>query len=167
MNRLVIPVFALVVGLCGILWAVYVPENAVEACPWLAKNDAWLSLPSLSSMARALGIRLTSAPSGERDPETGLLIFTTEELARHDGSDPSKPLLLAVKGYVFDVTAKGSDYYGKGRVRLSLNPSLSRPAPVARGVAPAGIQLLRGQGLDARADPRQPRPQGRLVLGHL
>lgn len=37
--------------------------------------------------------------------------MTLEELASHDGSDPSKPLYLAVKGTVFDVS-KGSQFYG-------------------------------------------------------
>ncbi|XP_013383370.1 neudesin [Lingula anatina] len=42
-----------------------------------------------------------------------LKIFTGEELKRFDGSDPSLPIYMAVKGVVFDVTT-GSDFYGKG-----------------------------------------------------
>lgn len=113
----VIPVLALLVGLCGILAALFLPleQGLTEACPWLAQNQPWL--PSLSSMARALGISLVSAPTaGARDPESGLLFFTVDELAKYDGSTSGLPILLAVKGFVFDVTAKGSDYYGKGRV---------------------------------------------------
>lgn len=117
----VLPVVALVVGLCGILFATYFPleQGLTEACPWLAQNQPWL--PSFESVARALGVRLTSAPTaGSRDPDSGLLYFTVEELAKYDGSTPGLPILLAVKGFVFDVTAKGSDYYGAGRVGATL-----------------------------------------------
>lgn len=37
--------------------------------------------------------------------------MTLEQLAQHDGSDPSKPLYLAIKGMVFDIT-KGKQFYG-------------------------------------------------------
>ena len=30
--------------------------------------------------------------------------LTLKELAQHDGSDPEKPLLLAIRGTVFDIT---------------------------------------------------------------
>ncbi|ODN77857.1 hypothetical protein L202_04971 [Cryptococcus amylolentus CBS 6039] len=40
--------------------------------------------------------------------------ITLAELAKHDGSDPSKPIYLAIKGKVFDVTAK-REMYGPGR----------------------------------------------------
>ncbi|KAG9296938.1 hypothetical protein G9A89_006893 [Geosiphon pyriformis] len=40
-------------------------------------------------------------------------IFTLEELAKHDGTDPHLPIYLAINGEVFDVTAGGS-HYGKG-----------------------------------------------------
>ncbi|KAF9031593.1 progesterone binding protein, partial [Panaeolus papilionaceus] len=39
--------------------------------------------------------------------------FTTAELASYDGKDPSKPILLAVKGTIFDVTHK-AQVYGPG-----------------------------------------------------
>ncbi|TRM66919.1 cytochrome b5 [Schizophyllum amplum] len=40
--------------------------------------------------------------------------FTLEELKAFDGSDPSKPIYLSIKGTVFDVSAK-RDVYGPGR----------------------------------------------------
>ena len=112
-----LPVLALVFGLTGILCAFFFPlEQLSASCPWLAQNSLW-SVPSLVGIARALGLQVSSPPiAGARDPETGLLIFTVEELAKHDGSDESLPILLAVKGFVYDVTAKGSDFYGKGKV---------------------------------------------------
>jgi predicted heme/steroid binding protein len=37
--------------------------------------------------------------------------YTLEELAEHDGRDPSKPMLLAIRGVVYNITA-GKDFYG-------------------------------------------------------
>ncbi|PNH01581.1 putative steroid-binding protein 3, partial [Tetrabaena socialis] len=37
--------------------------------------------------------------------------LTAAELALHDGSDPALPLLLSIKGTVYDIT-KGKEYYG-------------------------------------------------------
>ncbi|KAJ1958563.1 hypothetical protein GGI12_004699 [Dipsacomyces acuminosporus] len=39
--------------------------------------------------------------------------FTQQELAQYDGSDPTKPLLLAIEGDVYDVTS-GWAFYGPG-----------------------------------------------------
>ncbi|KAF9131064.1 hypothetical protein BGW39_002325 [Mortierella sp. 14UC] len=41
------------------------------------------------------------------------MVFTQRELAKYDGSDPTKNIYLAIKGEVFDVTA-GRPYYSKG-----------------------------------------------------
>ncbi|KAI9329616.1 cytochrome b5-like heme/steroid binding domain-containing protein, partial [Obelidium mucronatum] len=38
--------------------------------------------------------------------------LTTAELKQYDGSDPSKPIYLAINGKVYDVSA-GEKYYGK------------------------------------------------------
>ncbi|RXW24343.1 hypothetical protein EST38_g1541 [Candolleomyces aberdarensis] len=40
--------------------------------------------------------------------------YTPEQLAEYDGRDSSKPILVAIKGDIFDVTRKG-DVYGPGR----------------------------------------------------
>ena len=40
--------------------------------------------------------------------------FTIEELSQYDGSDPEKPIYLAVKGRVYDVSSKPSAYGKKG-----------------------------------------------------
>ncbi|KAF8965609.1 cytochrome b5, partial [Flammula alnicola] len=40
--------------------------------------------------------------------------FTTEELKQYDGTDPTKPILVAIKGTIFDVTTK-AEVYGPGR----------------------------------------------------
>lgn len=39
--------------------------------------------------------------------------LSPEELAKFDGSDSSKPILLAIKGDIFDVT-RAKDFYGPG-----------------------------------------------------
>ena len=41
------------------------------------------------------------------------MAFTLEQLKQYDGSDPPKPIYVAVKGRVFDVTA-GKSFYGPG-----------------------------------------------------
>mmetsp|Transcript_45582 Transcript_45582/g.110928 ORF Transcript_45582/g.110928 Transcript_45582/m.110928 type:complete len:245 (-) Transcript_45582:234-968(-) len=53
---------------------------------------------------------------GGRDGLEGVpdRLFTLEELRRYDGTDPSLPIMLAVKGVVFNVTA-GAKFYGKGK----------------------------------------------------
>jgi membrane-associated progesterone receptor component len=62
------------------------------------------------------GGRRTTAEEDEEEtfPEpmpTGDLRRT--ELKKYDGSDETKPILLAAKGIIFDVT-RGRDFYGKG-----------------------------------------------------
>jgi len=46
-------------------------------------------------------------------PEAEARDYTLAELAQYDGSDPSKPLLLAIRGQVYDV-GRGRDFYGPG-----------------------------------------------------
>ncbi|KAL3500279.1 hypothetical protein ACH5RR_039372 [Cinchona calisaya] len=41
------------------------------------------------------------------------MAFTLQQLKQYDGSDPSKPIYVAVKGRVFDVAA-GRSFYGPG-----------------------------------------------------
>lgn len=37
--------------------------------------------------------------------------FTKDELSKHDGSDPSLPMLLSIRGVVYDIST-GKQYYG-------------------------------------------------------
>jgi predicted heme/steroid binding protein len=46
-------------------------------------------------------------------PSPGLARYTPQELARHDGSDPDLPVLVAYEGRVYDVT--GSYPWARGR----------------------------------------------------
>lgn len=41
------------------------------------------------------------------------MAYTLSQLKQYDGSDPSKPIYVAVKGRIFDVTA-GKSFYGPG-----------------------------------------------------
>ncbi|RKP03952.1 hypothetical protein CXG81DRAFT_113, partial [Caulochytrium protostelioides] len=41
------------------------------------------------------------------------LVLTPEQLAQYDGTDPAKPIYLAVGGAVYDVT-EGRRFYGPG-----------------------------------------------------
>lgn len=52
--------------------------------------------------------------TSEEQKEASLRTFTPEEIAEYDGSNPDKPIYMAVKGVVFDVTS-GKDFYGKGK----------------------------------------------------
>jgi hypothetical protein len=52
--------------------------------------------------ACAAGVLLQLVP--ERD-------FTPEQLAQHDGSNPSLPMLISIRGVVFDVST-GKQFYG-------------------------------------------------------
>ncbi|CAK9141331.1 unnamed protein product [Ilex paraguariensis] len=40
--------------------------------------------------------------------------LTLQQLKQYDGTDPSKPLYVAVKGRIFDVT-EGMSFYGPGK----------------------------------------------------
>jgi membrane-associated progesterone receptor component len=46
-------------------------------------------------------------------PEAEDRDYSLAEIAAFDGSDPAKPLLIAIKDYVYDVT-RGRDFYGPG-----------------------------------------------------
>ena len=46
-------------------------------------------------------------------PEAEARDYTLGELARYDGSDRGQPLLLAIRGHVYDV-GRGRDFYGPG-----------------------------------------------------
>ena len=46
-------------------------------------------------------------------PEAEVRDYTLAELRQYDGSDPGKPLLLAIRGQVYDV-GRGRDFYGPG-----------------------------------------------------
>ncbi len=46
-------------------------------------------------------------------PEAEARDYGLAELAQYDGSNPAKPLLLAIRGQVYDV-GRGRDFYGPG-----------------------------------------------------
>jgi len=46
-------------------------------------------------------------------PEADERDYSSEELAAYDGSDPGKPLLIAIRGQVYDLR-HGRDFYGPG-----------------------------------------------------
>ena len=61
-------------------------------------------------VARWLGRK--AAPAAPL-PEAEERDYSLVELRSYDGSDPSKPLLIAIRGLVYDVT-RGADFYGPG-----------------------------------------------------
>lgn len=46
-------------------------------------------------------------------PEAEERDYVLSELAAYDGADPRKPLLIGIRGQVYDVT-RGRDFYGPG-----------------------------------------------------
>ncbi|KZT10945.1 progesterone binding protein [Laetiporus sulphureus 93-53] len=57
--------------------------------------------------------------------------FTVEQLKQYDGSSPEKPIYVAIKGTVFDVSRK-RDTYGKGK---SYNLFAGKDASKALGMS--------------------------------
>jgi len=47
-------------------------------------------------------------------PPPGDRVFTPEELRQYDGKDEAKPVYVAIKGVVFDVSSK-RNVYGPGQ----------------------------------------------------
>src|SRR5690606_21803052 len=52
--------------------------------------------------------------------------YTLEELAAFDGSDPSRPILFAVRGKVYDVTRGGSFHGKRGPYRVFAGKDCTR-----------------------------------------
>lgn len=55
--------------------------------------------------------------------DDGKRTFTREQLEKYNGSDPSLPLLLAIKGQVFDVSKNSKMYEGAYGVFLGKDAS--------------------------------------------
>ena len=45
--------------------------------------------------------------------------FTLKELKKYDGSGSDGTVYVAVDGKVFDVTEKGKDFYGPGKIQYT------------------------------------------------
>jgi len=61
-------------------------------------------------LSRWLGKKSTSPPPL---PDAEVRDYTVAELSTYDGSDPSRPLLIGIKGHVYDV-GRGREFYGPG-----------------------------------------------------
>ncbi|XP_072960776.1 membrane steroid-binding protein 2-like [Typha angustifolia] len=85
-------ILALMVGVYGLVSAMFVYPDAVS----VAEKSVASVLP----------------PSPPAEP-VQIGDVTLEELIAYDGSDPKKPLLMAIKGQVYDVS-RGRMFYGPG-----------------------------------------------------
>jgi membrane-associated progesterone receptor component len=47
--------------------------------------------------------------------------LTLQQLAQHDGADPSLPMLLSIRGVVYDITS-GKQFYGPDGEAVSSSP---------------------------------------------
>src|SRR3954471_20450241 len=98
LNRLFY-VAALGVGAVGVLTALW-PTSLAGPCPWLHRHSpSWRYVNRFLSMT---GYPWGGVGSGDAtyDPGSGLKWYTRDELKAYDGSDPAKPILLAIGGDV-------------------------------------------------------------------
>eukprot|EP00941_MAST-03F_sp_MAST-3F-sp1_P004904 g4904.t1 len=113
----------------ALLWPYYA-STLRDFCPWVERMMDSPVCPLIGKAVKPssffkpksdLSLSNTPIPEAiirEKDLEVEKILPTLpwmspEELARHDGSDASLPLLLAFGGEIFDVT-NGSDFYKKG-----------------------------------------------------
>lgn len=54
-----------------------------------------------------------SPPAPQMAKQTGNVRLTLQQLAQYDGTDSSKPLYIALRGKIYDVTP-GKSFYGPG-----------------------------------------------------
>lgn len=71
-------------------------------------------LPSIDNKTMPFSITSQSDSGASIHHSKSKKIFTKDELKQYDGTDPNKPILLAILGEVFDVSKGGKKYYGKG-----------------------------------------------------
>lgn len=88
----------------ALLWPSGAPKG--PGCPYLPRGSF------LGAVVGRFWPNMFSSSQYQYDP-SGLRYYTREELANYDGSDPAQPILLGMNGDVFDVTEKGSGFYGK------------------------------------------------------
>ena len=70
--------------------------------------------------------RSAESPSAPPLPKAEARDYTAEELATFDGSDATKPILLCVRGTIYDVT-RGRSFYGpKGPYALFAGKECAR-----------------------------------------
>ncbi len=85
-----------------------------------SKKDLAIGIISITIALATIGYaRYPKGPSVPTTPESPsvasstLPSITKDELARHDGSDPTLPIYVGLDGYVYDVSL-GREFYGPG-----------------------------------------------------
>ena len=86
----------------------------------LAQNNLWATAAAVF-LATTLVLLVASALAPRQPPLDldsmggGMQVgeITPDELAKHDGRDPFRPIYLSIKGTVYDVTP-GRSFYGPG-----------------------------------------------------
>ena len=119
------------------------PGQGAPAC--LAAARCHPAPPSRPSLPLPVLLRISVAlcatpPPSLTLPPTAPQLgpMTLLELSKYDGRDPLRPLLLAVRGRVFDVTM-GRAFYGPGAAGWSAGPCLLRGAPRVGVGEPQGV----------------------------
>ncbi|XP_061599683.1 neudesin [Cololabis saira] len=98
----------------------------------MATAQAWILFIVFSATV-AEDIKLKYKPATKP-----VRLFTEEELRGHDGSEEGKPIYMAVKGVVFDVTT-GEEFYGKDAAYNALVGKDSTRAVAKMSLDPADL----------------------------
>jgi predicted heme/steroid binding protein len=67
--------------------------------------------------------------------------FTKQELAQHDGSNPDLPILISIRGVVFDVST-GKQFYGPNGGCVKQLVAVSKGVKQGEGLGSAGLLPL-------------------------
>mmetsp|Transcript_3288 Transcript_3288/g.9451 ORF Transcript_3288/g.9451 Transcript_3288/m.9451 type:complete len:253 (+) Transcript_3288:165-923(+) len=90
---------------------------AAAVLDWLSANSTTTLIVLMCTVVFLYSLRSSRGPLAPLDdvPEESKKVgdMTVEALQRYDGRDPTGPVLLAVRGTIFDVT-KGRPFYGRG-----------------------------------------------------
>ena len=80
-------------------------------------------------------------------------ILTKEELAKHDGTSEEGTIYVAIKGIVFDVTAKKAMYGPTGGYHCFAGKDSSKVTTDISAESSADLQLLLKECIDRSIDP--------------
>lgn len=83
-------------------------------------------------------VTICSANDTKKKYSKPVRLFTEEELKKYDGSEDGKPIYMAIKGVVFDVTT-GKEFYGKGASYNALVGKDSTRAVAKMSLDPADL----------------------------
>lgn len=66
----------------------------------------------VNGLILSIWVRRLTLGAGEKTQQT---YFDQQTIAQYDGTDPNKPVYLAMDGFVYDVSGGREDFYAPGR----------------------------------------------------